>query len=206
MKHFNSANVWGRIHSMTRKTTENGKPYVELAVNCESSAYGNVRAFGYLWGEDAVAAFMKAFRPKATVHLRGAFAQYKGRHEAIKTSFTFWKAAPWDPATGKHKAPRAAFILVGECMAYEEGGDDGRLVMRLTKENKDGSEAGEDVFELAVSADALLTLGGLPEPGRTYQVKGALAQEEDEFGEMVKLCRPVAMAIEERATGEGVPF
>lgn len=142
MKHFNSANVWGRIHSMTRKTSDNDKPFVEVAINCESSAYGNVRAFGYLWGEDAVAAFMKAFRPKATVHLRGAFAQYKGRHEAIKTSFTFWKAAPWDPATGKHKAPRAAFILVGECMAYEEGGTTEGSLCALPKRTRTARRPG----------------------------------------------------------------
>lgn len=202
MKHFNSANVWGRIHDMTRKTSENNKPFVEVAVNCESAAYGNVRAFGYLWGEDAVAAFMRDFRPKTTVHLRGIFSQYKGRKDAIRTNFTFWQAGAWDPATGKHKTPRAAFILVGECTGYEEGADDGKLTMKIVKENPDG----EDLFELAVSAEALLTLGGLPEAGRLYQVKGALAQDDDEFGAMEKACRPVVMAMEERSEKSEVPF
>ncbi len=202
MKHFNSANVWGRIHDIKRKTSDNDKPFVEVAVNCESAAYGNVRAFGYLWGEEAVAAFMKDFRPKAPVHLRGLLSQYKGRKDAVRTNFTFWQTGAWDPTTGKHKMPRAAFILVGECTGYEEGGGDGKLTMKIVKENP----AGEDLFELAVSAEALLSLGGMPEAGRIYQVKGALAQDDDEFGAMEKACRPVAMAIEERNAGEEVPF
>lgn len=199
MKHFNGANVWGVIHEFAKKTTEKGKAYIEISVNCPNAKYGNVRVFGRLWGEEKAELFIKAFRPGQKVKLKGNLAQYKGKKERTCTNFNFYGVEEWNPESDQHKASRATFIIVGEVTAFEDGKDESRLLMAVKREDAD-----EEVFEVFIPAQALLDFA-YPGTGKLYRVKGVMAQEEDEFGDVVKYSRPVVVGMEEKAADTPAP-
>lgn len=192
MKHFNGANVWGVLHEFAKKTTENGKAYIEVSVNCPHPKYGNVRVFGRLWGEDKAELFAKSFMPGQKVNLKGNLAQYKNKKERTCTNFNFYIVEPWDSESDRHKSSRATFILVGEVTRFEDGKDEGRLVVAVRREG-----ASEESFEVFIPAQTLLDIS-YPEPGKLYRVKGVMAQEEDEFGDVVRYSRPVVAGMEKK--------
>ena len=199
MKHFNGANVWGVLHEFTKKTTENGKAYIEVSVNCPNAKYGNVRVFGRLWGGDKAELFIKSFSPGQKVKLQGNLAQYKGKKDRTCTNFNFYAAEAWDPESDQHKTNRATFILVGEVTSFEDGKDEGRLLISVKREG-----AAEEVFEVFIPTQALLDFA-YPVIGKLYRVKGVMAQEADEFGDVVKYSRPVVVEMEEKAADTPAP-
>lgn len=189
MKHYNGANVWGRLREFTRKTTSGGKHYVDVIIDCASGKYGNVHAFGRLWGEAAVDRFMEAFRPGARVCMRGNLAQYTGKKDALRTNFNFYKAEAWDPAGSKHTHRRATFVIVGAVLSFEDLGDEGRLRVSVAREKREAEE-----FVLYTSSRLTFDI----EEGGLYLLKGCLAQEDDEWGQVVKPARPVVFLAEEK--------
>lgn len=204
-KHFNRAHVWGEVREFTKKTTEKGgKPFIEVVMDCRYPAYGNVRAFGRLWGEKGYKAWMDAVRPGSLVKLTGGMSQY-GEPGAVKTNFNFYSFEPWDPEKDNHKHRRAVFILLGEVVDYEDLVE-AKLTLKLRNE-EEGREAKEALFELIVGPGAENKDGVVLEPGALVRVKGHLLQEEDEFGDIVKPCRPVVVEVQATKGGQvEVPF
>ena len=201
MIHYNAAHIWGTIHDIENKETENNKkPYLEVQVNCPSSKYGNIRAFCRVWGEQRVNSILKHFSVGDRINARGMVSQYVGRHKVIKTNFTIFDIFFWNPAEDKHKDARSAFILSGECDAFEAATGDtpGRLSIRVVRTDEDETKVlSDETFVVEFPKHMAIDLGGEPAVGSTYRVKGSLQQEEDEFGELTVPSRPVVMGIQE---------
>lgn len=209
MKHFNRANIWGQLTSVEEKTTEGGgKPYIEIQVNCQHPRYGAVIAFGRLWGANNCEEFRASgIKTGETVSLTGVLAQYKGRNDATRTNFSFFRLARWNPAESKHSFKRATFILLGEVTAYEEAVGHAKIFLKVRQE-PEGYDAREDVFELHVPPGLVLDPLIQAHPGALVRVKGELEQEEDEYGDVTTHARPVIRSLEaaQEKTTDGVPF
>ncbi len=191
MKHFNAAHIWGVVRDLKKLKSKNGKPYLELQVDCPSARYGQVRVYCRMWKEEKVDEFIQLCKPTNEVKLSGVLSQYNGRDGNVKTNFTIFAAEPWNPEQSRHRHKRAVFILLGELMDIADEGQETILTMRLKRENVD-----EEVFYLYMSDETLLNYGR-PEPGRTYRLKGAMCQEEDQWGEALGPLRPVVEELKE---------
>jgi hypothetical protein len=199
-KHYNAAHVWGRIAEVpTEKKSLEGKgaPYLRLKLNCYNPEYGNVQAYGNLWGrkkiDECVAAYKKD--PQRTFKFSGFVSQAPeteghGRY----TNFTFIGHDPGDQAAKL----RAVFILVGEVTGIE--GD--KLALHLAREMKPKKEGDEpkiqeedfDLVLLDRNAANGITVGDVVE------VKGKLRARdgEDEYGSNSSPVRPYVEKIEVR--------
>src|SRR3990172_5933398 len=146
IKHFNKANVWGRVDGVpTRKLSKEGKgrPYWRLKVTCPSSR-GNVLAYGRLWNKEKAEALIDYLKknPSAGIKLVGFFNQYDDMEEHVRRSnFTWYDWQP-DPCAD----PRAAFVLVGKVEAVK----DDVLVLQLNREGSDPEDF--EVYALTPSA------------------------------------------------------
>lgn len=208
MNHFNRAFVFGVIEEIKEEDTQNKKPYLSLTVNCSYARHGNVKAFGRLWGKDAVAGFKKQFKKGSSVRLTGVLTQYEGKNNAVKTSFNFYKADPWDPAADQHSFRRATFILVGSVVSFQEGGPEAHLRLKVRTETKGQDKAEEHLFHLSVPADLSLDFTAEFPDGADVRIKGRLAQTEDEFGDVIIYTRPLVSEVSraKEKAGEEVPF
>ena len=204
MKHFNTANVWGILREASRKETKDKVPYLAVAISCHNAQYGNVKVFGKIWGKPNVELFEAAHPVGSRVNLRGVLAQYVSRGK-VKSNFNFYKFALWNPTESGHKENRATFVLVGRVAAYEDEGDEGLLTLELDR----GSSI--ETLKVAVPMEVNLAFPGELTPGLVVSVKGRIMQTEDEWGEVIKPSRPVAIAITDRTekaepVQEDVPF
>ncbi len=186
MRHFNSAHVWGLLKEFKEKETANGKAYVDVVIDCSSEKYGNVRAFGRLWGK-FVQEFLEDFRPGDLVAMRGMLSQYEGRKGAIRTNFTLYGAEHWEPADSKHKHRRAAFILATEVLDIDDSGEETVVHVRFGPQNGDPEE-----YVIALHPDKILDI----EAGGIWRLKGAIEQDEDEWGEVTRAARPVILVVQ----------
>jgi len=201
MKHYNAAHVWGRLKKFEEKETTNGKAFVDVVIDCASAKYGNVRAFGRLWGK-FVKEFTEDFKPGDAVAMRGMISQYTGRKEALRTNFNFYGAEHWDPREDKHKLRRAAFIIVGEVLSINEDKDETTISLEFRPESGEPEQ-----YELALHPDKVLDI----EAGGIWRIKGAIVQDEDEWGDVIHAARPVALEVQKmqgpgKKDDEDVPF
>lgn len=192
-RHCNKAHVWGTLEKYQQKTTEGaGKPYLEVFIDCEHAEYGNVRCLGFIWGAENVTYFKKDYKRGAEVRLSGGIQQYKGRGDATRTTFNFYLIKP-----GPIKEKKAAFIIVGEVVSYE----DERLTIRIKipPGNSGGTEYPSREETLTVRLPHEIILAGeendYPDPGKLISVKGYLMQEEDEFGDATGPQQPVVKEL-----------
>lgn len=207
MSHFNRAVVFGFIDDI-KDDDKCKQPNLSLTINCAYSKHGNVKAFGRLWGKDAVASFKKSFTKGRHVRMTGVLTQYTGKDNAVKTSFNFFKAEPWEPTQDQHSFKRATFILVGEVVSYQDGEDEGVLQLRVCLQAKGQDKADEHVLQLIVPSSLSLDfIAEFPE-GANVRIKGRLAQTEDEYGDVVKYTRPLVneVSFAKEKAGEEVPF
>lgn len=178
MKHFNSGNVWGRVASVEKQYSHSGTPYLAIQVECPNSLYGNVKAYGRLWGEEKISAFFDYHKehPGSAYRFRGFFSQYDKEEGVRYSNYTFFS---WEVFTGGEF--RAVFILTGEVTAVETINGEGKLSLHLVREGQGDYRDVAENFEVyaANPQDA----AGIPE-GALVQVKGVMSykEPEDYFG------------------------
>ncbi len=196
MKHFNAAHIWGVVRDLKKLKSKNGKPYLELQVDCPSARYGPVRAFCRMWQVEKVDEFVRLCKPTNEVKLSGVLSQYNGRDGNVKTNFTIFSAEPWNPEQSRHRHKRAVFILLGEIIDVADEEQETVLTVRLKREGVD-----EERFCLYLSDETLISYGR-PEVGRIYRLKGAMVQEEDQWGETRGPLKPVVEELQEMSNEE----
>jgi len=135
-KHFNQGVVLGEITEL-KKDKAGEVPYLLVAVDCDGP-YGAVIGFCKIWNTkddpNRIGTFLSRYKKGNMVKITAAVAQYKGRHDKIKTNFNAFKFVPWDPQQDENRCRRAKFIIAGEVVSFDEN-DDGGLVT-VKHENK----------------------------------------------------------------------
>lgn len=192
MKHCNRAHVWGIIDKFETKTTEGGKPYLEVYIDCRHDEYGSVRILGFVWGKDTANHFNSSFGRGDEVRFSGGIQQYTGRNGVTRTTFNFYILKP-----GPVREHKAAFILVGEVVSLE--GESLEILIKQDVGANGGSPANdaatrEDTFKIHLPREVLLEAEHTPEPGQSVSVKGYIMHHEDEYGEA---CGPQQPVIKE---------
>jgi hypothetical protein len=136
-KHFNAGNVWGKILKAEEKKTRDKKtPFLELEIDCGSSQYGNVRAYGRLWGKEKITALVTHHgqHKGASYRLKGFYNQYSD-NEVRYSGYSFYDFEAVAPDT--HPVPRASFILVGQVMKKEMIDGEGIVTLIVSRPQKD---------------------------------------------------------------------
>lgn len=179
MKHFNAGFVWGRITKLKEELSNNGTPYLSIEIECPNGMFGNVKAYGRLWGADKITALLDAHKqhPGATYRLQGFFSQYDKDEGTRYSNYTFFS---WQPVEGKEY--RATFVLTGEVTGTEKMPDgDGRIHLHLVREGQGSYKDSDEDFQ--VFTLDIKKLDGLRD-GALVQVKGVLRykEAEDYFG------------------------
>lgn len=180
MKHFNAGFVWGRIAKLKLDRSDvKGTPYLSIELDCPNELFGNVRAYGRLWGAEKIDALIDFHKghPGAALKLQGFFSQYDKDEDTRYSNYTFFS---WQPVEGKEF--RATFVLTGEVTGTENMPDgDGLIHLYLVREGKGSYEDAKEVFQ--VFTLDIKKLEGLGD-GALVQVKGVLRykEAEDYFG------------------------
>jgi len=134
-KHFNQGVILGEVMEL-KKEKAGEVPYLLVKVDCDGP-YGSVLAFCKIWNTketDRIGSFLKQFRKGSMIKITGSLAQYKGRHDKVKSNFNAFKFVPWDPRLDENPCRRAKFILVGEVAVFDE--DDGGGIATVKYVNK----------------------------------------------------------------------
>jgi hypothetical protein len=136
-KHFNAGNVWGKIVKVEEKRTRDKKtPFLELEIDCTSHQYGNVRAYGRLWGKEKIEAFVAHHgkHKDALCRFRGFYNQYTD-NEVLYSGYSFYDFEI--VASDVHPIPRASFILVGQVLKKEMIDGEGIVTLNVSRPQKD---------------------------------------------------------------------
>lgn len=207
VKHYNAAYVFGRIAEVpTEKLSNEGKgaPYLRLKINCYRPEFGNVQAYGNLWGrkriDDCLAAYKKDSRQ--LFKFSGFFSQAPETQEHGRyANFTFIGCEVLDEAK-----LRAVFVLKG-MIARIEGE---KLALHLEREMKPKKEGAEpkiqredfDLYLLDRQAAKGITEGDVVE------IKGKLRARdgEDEYGGNTSPVRPYIEELKLLEGAGGTPF
>lgn len=201
MKHFNQGNVWGRIAGFKEKETERKTPYLTLQIECSNELYGDVKAYGRLYGRDKIEALLTYHKkhPGAAYRFIGFFTQYDQSEGKRVSNYTFFN---WLPFNGMEF--RSAFILVGAVTAVENLGIEGKIYIHITRQGGEGYDDTEE--DLEVYTLNAQEINGIQD-GDIIQAKGMLRSREpsDVFGGSGGEIRPYSMQTEVRQNGEG-PF
>jgi hypothetical protein len=136
-KHFNAGNVWGRILKAEEKKSRDRKtPFLELEIDCASSQYGKIRAYGRLWGREKIAALTAHHGKHKGAHYRfkGFYNQYtdNGVRYSSYSFYDFEVTVDDGPP-----APRASFILVGHVLGKEMIDGEGIVTINVRRPQKD---------------------------------------------------------------------
>ena len=182
MNHYNAGIVKGKIDRISEKSTDGGKPYVRLSIDCPGP-YGNVKAFGSVFGNVRVEQFKREFRKGSVVNLAGFLAQYK-KGDTLKTSFNFIVGDHWEQSHDQHPYMRATFILVGEIMAIKERGAEPEATVRI-RNSRDESK----YIDISVHIPDELIFD--VEKGKVQRLTGHLKQDEDDCGGVIRMTRPL---------------
>lgn len=193
MKHFNMGVVVGRIASVEQKKSRgDGKPYLQIQFDCFNDTYGSIKAYGRLWGEAKIDAFMDQFKKHsgAVYRFKGFFKQYDDEEGLRLSNFSFYE---W--AVSSANVLRAIFILVGEITGIEAPKGEGKLHIHLVREGKGNYKEQKEDF-VVYTANAQDVSGF--EIGQTVKVKGLLmsTEPEDFFCETKGHVKPYAKNIE----------
>jgi len=198
MKPFNLGNVWGRVSGVKHKKTDKDRPYLQVQVECANELYGNVKAYGRLWGDDKITSFIDHFKQHsgAGFRLTGFFSQYDDPDGRRLSNFTFFKWAPFEGSEF-----RASFILAGEVTDIKNEEGEGIIQLHLIREGKEGYKDNEESFRIYTlnAKDA----SGL-KPGAFIQIKGLLRarEPEDYFGLPSGQVKAYAMEIKTKNNEE----
>jgi hypothetical protein len=136
-KHFNAGNVWGKIiKAEEKKTRDKHTPFLELEIDCGSSQYGNVRAYGRLWGKEKIAALvaLRGQYKDAFYRFKGFYNQYTD-NEVRYSGYSFYNFEAMAPDS--HPVSRASFILVGQVFKKEMIDGEGIVIMNVSRPQKD---------------------------------------------------------------------
>jgi len=136
-KHFNAGNVWGKIIKADEKTTrDKHTPFLELEIGCGSSQYGNVRAYGRLWGKEKIAALvaLRGQYKDAFYRFKGFYNQYTEK-DVRYSGYSFYNYEAIVPDS--HPVPRASFILVGQLLKKEMIDGEGIVTLNVSRPQKD---------------------------------------------------------------------
>lgn len=185
-KHFNAANVWGKIVEL-KEDNQSEKPCVMIQLDC-SGKRGTVRAYGRMYGREKTDKLIDFHKnnPGVIVRFRGFISQYEKRDE-ILTNFTFYQ---WNHEPNQE--PRAAFVLTGELTNIEDFGEETRVTMQVVRKGSGGYDDRQEEFLLWMFGDSLLdgaSVGGIVE-FKGYMQQG---EGEDEFGSATGHVRPRIM-------------
>lgn len=190
IKHFNMANVWGRATGeMEIKTTDNGKEYIIIRVEAPNELFGNVKAYGRLWGTEKIAAFLDHFKknPGGTYRFRGMFSQYDKEEGVRYSNFTFFS---WEEVKGKEF--RATFSLTGQVSAVASIEGEGIIYLHLFRAGQAGYKDTEEDFVIYTLNNDVIA--GITE-GDTIEVGGLLRakEPEDYLGRQNNQIKPYVM-------------
>ena len=136
-KHFNNGNVWGKIiKAEEKKTRDKGTPFLELEIDCGSSQYGNVRAFGRLWGDEKINTVVTHHRQYkgALYRFKGFINQYSD-NDVRYNGYSFYDVETVLPNV--IHVPRASFILVGQVVKKEMIEGEGTVTLSIVRPQKD---------------------------------------------------------------------
>jgi hypothetical protein len=182
MKHYNAGIVKGKIDRISEKSTDGGKPYLRLSIDCPGP-YGKVKAFGSVFGNVRVEQFKKEFRKGSVVNLAGFLVQYQ-KGDTLKTSFNFIVGDHWEQSHDQHPYMRATFILVGEIMSIKDRGAEPEATVRV-HDSRDNDQYSDLVVHIP---DELLFD---VEKGKVQRLTGHLKQDEDDCGGVIRMTRPL---------------
>ena len=188
---FNMGNVWGRVVEM--KDIQEDKRRLNLHLGCMGK-FGNVHAFGTLWGNDKIDSFLAQYKKDSgqMFRFKGFFSQYLAANQPFKlTNFRFYQ---WDVA--HNQEPRASFVLRGKVDGTEGKGERGIVNLILSQPAKGKYKATEEKFELWVPETHFLEA---LKPGEFYEMKGFLQQGdgEDIYGQAKGDVRPYILDVDE---------
>jgi len=207
-KHFNKGVVFGRLAGLERKRSENGKPYIQIYLECPNDLHGDAKVYGRMWGEDRIDGFMAGLNKDGKLmmgtplRLEGFFSQYDAEDGRRLNNYTFFSWKTYE----KDEEYRATFILRGRVQdVYENEDGEGVIHLHLSRPGTNDQTVEEDFI---LYAENRQDIHGLQE-GQEVDIKGLIAEkgEEDYFGETSGIFRPyikVLKVVEKEA--EGVPY
>lgn len=188
-KHFNMANIWGRVITIANKKSKIGTKYLAIEVECHGK-YGNVKAYGRLWSKKRIDGFKASYKnnPDAIFRFKGFFNQY-GKNDIIYSNFTFYD---WQIA--EEKKYSAAFILTGMITEINETDGEKVISLHIKRAGQKGNGDIEERFELYLLDKKLLPDDSFD---REIQCKGMLRtkEPEDEFGFVSGDIKPYIMEL-----------
>lgn len=172
---YNKGVVWGLVEEVKFRTprTSGKKPSAKLTLLCVSEAYGKVKVYGRLWGEESCANLkfiLKSF-PKEPVRFEGFFTQYKKR-DTIYSGYNFIQC---ETTSATH---RASFILTGECVGKVMKSDEPyheALEIQVEQYNQPGKFNVFQIFAVREDADSIPL-------GTILQINGTIMERDAEFG------------------------
>ena len=197
MSHFNQGNVWGRvIKTREGKTKGKNTPFLDLEIDCANPEYGNIRAYGRLWGKEKIASFLEAYEDheKDLFRFKGFYGQYEEHGLTYSSYFFYTFEAPKEPAI--KSGPRAAFILVGELTAKELVGGEAKITLEVIRPAGE-SESEERLALWFFDLDPYYEV----ETGDLVEIRGLLRKRETEDlygGSTDDPIRPYVMATKKR--------
>ena len=173
MSHFNAGNVWGVVKDTKPGTSQGGKRFLGLHLDC-SGAHGQVNAFGRIWGDDQIESLQSFLKdhPHDPIRLRGYFSMFFA--EVKLYNFTWWQ---WEPLAGIER--KAAFVLRGIVTGMKGMDAMGRISLKLIRPGKNGQKDIKEEFDVYAEDPGMFAA---VKEGDTVEVKGYLQQIEDEFG------------------------
>ena len=177
VKHFNTANIRGRIEGVpsTKRDKEGkGALYLRLKINCATLDRGNVVVYAQMRNKTKYEALLEHIKkhPATAYHFKAFYNQYpKDRADEgseRRSAFAIWEWVP-DPEEGKN--PKATFVLTGVVLGIEKD----KLALQLNREGNN-----EELFDLFALQQNQLS--GLTE-GETVEVCGYMMSKGgvDEF-------------------------
>lgn len=167
VSYFNKAVIWGTPGDINERSTKDHKrPYLDMRIACPSDKYGDICVYARMWGDEAIAAFLKAHieNPEGLYKFNGVLSQFD-REGAKLTGFHLFK---W--AYSEEKLKRAVFILRGVCTGRDVQED----TISVNWKQK-GDHAVDTTFRLYGGAALML-------PGDIVDIKGALKDKDVYFG------------------------
>lgn len=136
-KHFNAGNVWGKITKAGEKRTRDKKtPFLELEIDCNSSQYGRVKAYGRMWGKEKISAIVAhhAKHKDICYRFKGFYNQYTD-NEVRYSGYSFYDFEIVQDDV--YPVPRASFILVGQVLGKEMIDGEGIVTLNVSRPQKD---------------------------------------------------------------------
>ncbi len=196
--HFNKGFVFGRLAGLKQKISKKKVKYLSIYAQCPNNLHGDAKAYGNLWGNDKVDAFMDSMKKDGKLlmgnaaELIGFFKQYDHKGKRLN-NYHFYGAQPYEG-----NEYRAIFILAGEIVHIFEQGDEGCIHLHISRRGEKGETVEED-FQLFTEDKSMIKE---LRPGQTAKLKGLISEkgEADYFGDRSGIFKPYVKEIKILAT------